>query len=94
MSVCVSNNDGVSPVIGTILIIAITIVLVSMVGAVLMGFGTPEAPPILGIKIASHGNMMTITHLNGAVLPAGHYKILVEGINRTANFGADRKSVV
>ncbi|HJJ43549.1 MAG TPA: type IV pilin N-terminal domain-containing protein [Methanocorpusculum sp.] len=77
-----------SPVIGTILIIAITIVLVSMVGAVLMGFGTPEAPPILGIKIASHGNMMTITHLNGAVLPAGHYKILVEGINRTANFGA------
>lgn len=83
-------EDAVSPVIGTILLVALTVVLVGIVGAVLMGFGMAEPAPILGIAIGSQGNIITVTHLNGAELPAGSYKILVDGVDKTAAFGGTR----
>lgn len=83
-------EDAVSPVIGTILLVALTVVLVGIVGAVLMGFGMAEPAPILGIAIGSQGNIITVTHLNGAELPAGSYKILVDGADKTAAFGGTR----
>ena len=86
-SVSVPKNDGVSPIIGTILLVALTAILVGIVGAVLMGFASPEPAPILGISIVQQGNITTITHLNGAVLPAGKFKILVDGVDKTAAFG-------
>ena len=85
----ISKNEGVSPVIGTILLVALTVVLVGIIGAVLMGFGMPEPAPILGISIGNQGNIITVAHLNGAELPAGSYKILVDGVDKTAEFGGD-----
>ncbi len=85
----ISKNEGVSPVIGTILLVALTVVLVGIIGAVLMGFGMPEPAPILGISIENQGNIITVTQLNGAELPAGSYKILVDGVDKTAEFGGD-----
>lgn len=41
-------EDAVSPVIGTILLVALTVVLVGIIGAILMGFGMAEPAPILG----------------------------------------------
>lgn len=84
-----SKNEGVSPVIGTILLVALTVVLVGIIGAVLMGFGMPEPAPIVGISIGNQGNTITVTQLNGAVLPAGSYTILVDGVDKTAEFGGD-----
>jgi len=81
------KGDAVSPVIGAILLVALTVVLIGIIGAVLMGFGMPEPAPILGIAIGSQGNIITVTHLNGAELPAGSYKILVDGADKTAAFG-------
>ena len=80
------KNDAVSPVIGTILLVALTLILVSIVAVVLMGFNAGEPAPILGISIGHEGNIITMTHLNGAVLPAGTYKILVDGVEK--DFGA------
>ena len=37
MKVSTKKNDGVSPVIGTILLVAITVVLVAIISAVVMG---------------------------------------------------------
>ena len=37
MNVTSKKNDGVSPVIGTILLVAITVVLVAIISAVIMG---------------------------------------------------------
>jgi len=82
-----SKNEGVSPVIGTILLVALTVVLVGIIGAVLMGFGMAEPAPILGISIGQQGNIITVTHLNGAELSAGTYEILVDGVNKTTEFG-------
>ncbi len=85
----ISKNVGVSPVIGTILLVALTVVLVGIIGAVLMGFGMPEPAPIVGISIGNQGNTITVTQLNGAVLPAGSYTTLVDGVDKTAEFGGD-----
>jgi len=85
----ISKNEGVSPVIGTILLVALTVVLIGIIGAVLMGFGMPEPAPIVGISIGNQGNTITVTQLNGAILPAGSYTILVDGVDKTAEFGGD-----
>jgi porphobilinogen synthase len=81
------KNEAVSPVIGTIFLVALTVVIIGIVGAAMMAYGMPEPAPILGISIGSQGNIITVTHLNGAELPAGSYKILVDGVDKTAAFG-------
>ncbi len=81
------KNDAVSPVIGTIFLVALTIVLIGIVGAAMMAYGLPEPSPILGISIGSQGNIITVTHLNGDVLPAGSYKIFIDSADKTAEFG-------
>jgi len=88
MDIPVSQKDNaVSPVIGTIFLVALTIVLIGIVGAVMMFYGIPEPAPILGISIGNQGNIITVTQLNGAVLPAGSYKIYIDSVDKTAAFG-------
>jgi len=82
-----ASEDAVSPVIGTILLVALTIVLAGIIGVVVMGFNAEEPAPILGISIGQQGNIITVTQMNGATLPAGTYKILVDGVDKTAEFG-------
>ena len=52
MKVSTKKNDGVSPVIGTILLVAITVVLVAIISAVVMGMtsgvGTSH---VVGVKV-------------------------------------------
>ena len=56
--------------------------------SVLLGYNAGEPAPILGISIGQEGNVITVTHLNGAVLPAGTYKILVDGVDKTTKCSA------
>ncbi len=83
------KDDAVSPLIGTIFLVALTIVLIDIVGAAMMAYGLSEPAPIVGISIGSQGNTTTVTQLNGDVLPAGSYKILVDDVDKTAEFGGD-----
>lgn len=88
-SVLCSKNDGVSPIIGTILLVAMTTVFVGIIGAALMGgFGMTEPTPIFGAIIDQQGNTITISHMKGDVLNAADFKIMVDGVDKTANFGA------
>ena len=82
-----SKDEAVSPVIGTILIIALTVIIVGIFASALLGYNIAEPAPILGISITQEGNITTLTHLNGEVLTAGSYKILVDGEDKTADFG-------
>ena len=58
MKVRTKQNDGVSPVIGTILLVAITVVLVAIISAVVMGMtsgvGTSH---IVGVKVVQGDNV-------------------------------------
>ena len=83
------KDDAVSPVIGTIFLVDLTIVLIGIVGAAMMAYSLPEPAPIVGISIGNQGNIITVTQLNGAVLPAGSYTILVDGVDKTADFGGN-----
>ncbi len=47
-----------------------------------------EPAPIAGISIGQQGDTITARHLNGEVLPPGSYKILIDGVDKTANFSA------
>lgn len=88
-SVCFSKNDGVSPILGTILILAMTTVFVGIIGAAVVGgFGMAEPAPILGATIDQQGNIITISHMKGDLLPGGSYKILVDGVDHTSAFHA------
>jgi flagellin-like protein len=67
MKVSMKKNDGVSPVIGTILLVAITVVLVAIISAVVMGMtGDIGSSKIVGIQVSdnqsnSNGILVTIT---------------------------------
>ncbi|RBQ23026.1 MAG: hypothetical protein ALMCE001_19820 [Methanocorpusculum sp. MCE] len=52
MKVSTKKNDGVSPVIGTILLVAITVVLVAIISAVVMGMtGGIGTNHVVGVKV-------------------------------------------
>ena len=67
MKVSTKKNDGVSPVIGTILLVAITVVLVAIISAVVMGMtGGIGTSYVVGVKVVENatvdGNaLVTIT---------------------------------
>jgi porphobilinogen synthase len=82
-----STDDAVSPVVATLLIIFLTIALISIFAIFLTGFELPEPAPIVGISIGQEDNIITVTHRNGEMLTEGSYKILVDGEDKTADFG-------
>ncbi|HJJ50887.1 MAG TPA: type IV pilin N-terminal domain-containing protein [Methanocorpusculum sp.] len=68
MKVSTKKNDGVSPVIGTILLVAITVVLVAIISAVVMGMtsgvGTSH---VVGVKVVQ-GNASSTETTNASLL--------------------------
>ena len=58
------KNDGVSPVIGTILLVAITVVLVAIISAVVMGMTNDiGSSKIVGIQVSDN-----LSDANGGIL--------------------------
>lgn len=67
MKVSTKKNDGVSPVIGTILLVAITVVLVAIISAVVMGMtGGIGTSHVVGVKVVQGGsNSAVLVTLTG-----------------------------
>ena len=60
MKVSTKKNDGVSPVIGTILLVAITVVLVAIISAVVMGMtGGIGTSHVVGVKVVQGTDLAT-----------------------------------
>ncbi|MDO5843999.1 MAG: type IV pilin N-terminal domain-containing protein [Methanocorpusculum sp.] len=77
------GDSAVSPVIAVLLIIAITIVLAAVSAVAFISYNIPDASPILGISIKDNNDgTVTVSHLNGAVLKQGEYKILINGVSQ------------
>ena len=65
------DKRAVSPVIGVILMVAITVILAAVIAAFVFGYGAPEKAPVAGMKIVdAEGttNTITIAHTGGAVV--------------------------
>ena len=57
-----NDKRAVSPVIGVILMVAITVILAAVIAAFVFGYGAPEEAPIAGMKIVdAEGSTETIT---------------------------------
>ncbi|MPL87204.1 hypothetical protein SDC9_33198 [bioreactor metagenome] len=82
------RENGVSPVIAALLILALTVLLTGVFALGMLSLGGQEPAPIAGITISDTNGVITLSHFSGDTLPAGEYKILVNGADRTADFQA------
>lgn len=76
------EEGAVSPVIGVILMVAITVILAAVIGAFVFGMGTPEKTPIANIVIASADQSaltVILEHRGGDALLMEDVKIVTKG---------------
>ncbi len=87
----VTNQRAVSPVIGVILMVAITVILAAVIGAFVLGLGdqVSSSAPQASFEFSynSDGNV-TITHAGGTTLDGN--QLSISGIADTSLFETDR----
>jgi flagellin-like protein len=59
------NDEAVSPVIGVILMVAITVILAAVIAAFVFGMGTPTKAPQVQLKIIANSTGLEIIHSGG-----------------------------
>ena len=79
------NEEAVSPVIGVILMVAITVILAAVIAAFVFGIGgTQEKAPTSSIVVANNADTTEpdykITHKGGDSLKGGDWKLSVVAI--------------
>ena len=85
------NEDAVSPVIGVILMVAITVILAAVIAAFVFGLGgSQQAAPTASITAANNpdttGADLKIQHKGGDTLKAGDWKISVVPVGSSPIF--------
>ena len=83
------DENGVSPVIAALLILALTIILTGVFAVAILSMANVDPTPIAGITISDNNGVITLTHFSGDTLPAGEYAILVNGVDQTQEFQAE-----
>jgi len=85
-----TDEDAVSPVIGVILMVAITVILAAVIGAFVLGIGSSQASPpkaSLAFNYADSGNLTDITHDGGDT-------INMERLSSSTSTGSDVPTLV
>ena len=84
------EEDAVSPVIGVILMVAITVILAAVIAAFVFGMGPPEQAPQSAIRAASatatsSDNVIKLEHQGGdaIIMKAANTKITISGNSTT-----------
>ncbi|MFB6361650.1 MAG: type IV pilin [Halobacteriales archaeon] len=78
-------DRAVSPVIGVVLMVAITVILASVIGTFVLDMGrnagqtAPQAS--LSVTIDAASNNLTIEHAGGDALDAAETRVLIEHVN-------------
>ena len=82
------DDDAVSPVIGVILMVAITVILAAVIASFVLGLGPGEAAPTASFDIESSGSDVVVTHANGDKLDPSTIYIRAGNAAKTwENFG-------
>lgn len=86
-----SPARGVSPVIGVVLMVAITIVLAAIIGAFVLGFApdAAEMTPTATVEFTAAENGVTIDHQGGDQLDLAEHTLLVAGDAEDGNDSMD-----
>jgi flagellin-like protein len=84
------NEEGVSPVIGVILMVAITVILAAVIAAFVFGMGPPESGPTASLAISDHTDalpataladhgLIVVQHRGGDSITLSEFKVGVKG---------------
>lgn len=73
-------DRGISPVVGVVLLVAITLLLASVVGAVVLGIDGERASPNAAVQLTADAasDRVQVRHFSGSDLPADHTRIVWE----------------
>ena len=78
-----TDDRGVSPVIGVILMVALTVILATVLGTVVLDFasGVSEQPPqaAFGYEFDTVDNNVTITHISGDRIDNSTLRVQIDG---------------
>ncbi len=72
------NDEAVSPVIGVILMVAITVILAAVIAAFVFGMGPPTKAPQAQLKITATTASLKITHDGGDPLILNDLKLTIK----------------
>jgi flagellin-like protein len=74
------NEDAVSPVIGVILMVAITVILAAVIAAFVFGMGPPEQAPQASLRLSNQtASGFTLEHQGGDMIEFDEINITVDG---------------
>lgn len=82
------NEEAVSPVIGVILMVAITVILAAVIAAFVFGMGTPQKAPQASITISSASSTssnITLSHSGGDAIDLYKVKAIIDGNSTSHN---------
>ena len=83
----IKDEEAVSPVIGVILMVAITVILAAVIGAFVFGMGPPEQAPQASIRIIeaeATGGTFTVEHQGGDAIVLTDTTVIVDPDTATA----------
>ena len=85
------NDDrGVSPVIGVILMVAITVILAADIGTFVLGLGDSlgdnQPTAQLGVSADTGTDNVTISHNGGDAIPEENLRVTIDGNDQTNAF--------
>ena len=80
------NDEAVSPVIGVILMVAITVILAAVIGAFVFGMGPPEAAPQASLRATTYTTTsFTVEHQGGDTINTlSGTKLFIDGTDVSA----------
>jgi len=82
----ISRESGVSEIIGVLLLIAIISLAVGITGVTILSSVNISRVPAITFSITHEGRDVFVVHNGGDTLPAGSYRIYVDGEDQTSSF--------
>ena len=84
----VRDDRAVSPVIGVILMVAITVILAAVIASMTLGLGdSAQTAPQAKFTFQQSSSTVTVSHQSGATIDAARLSWTVDGSNATAATG-------
>jgi hypothetical protein len=79
-------EDGVSEIIGAVLLISVVVLGLSIAGLTLLSIPPPQKTPSFSADITRIGTTMYLRHDGGDTLQSYEIRIVVDGSDRTSSF--------
>jgi len=80
------NDTATSDLIAVMALIAVFVTAAAIAGVTLFSYPPGDAAPAMLAHMETGGEGVSIRHDGGDPLEWGHFKILIDGVDRTANF--------